>query len=149
MCDYFGVDYWDEDNPNILHWRITILGPTGTFYEVGYFLIEADFDENYPKKKPKVRFRTKIYHTNISQYSGNICISTLNDWDKKDEKSTMKDVLEDIIFLMCNQNADLGYPNEITKEYKESITKFEKTAQEWCTKYANVNDYDNPDNFYQ
>ena len=148
MLDDFGVDYWDEDNPDILHWKITILGPTGTFYEGGYFLIKADFEEGYPEKKPTVRFRTKIYHTNVSQYNGHICISSLNNWDKVKEKPTMKNILEDIFFLMSFQNAQLGYPNEITKEYKDNLKKFEWTAQEWCRKYANVNDYDDPKNFY-
>jgi ubiquitin-protein ligase len=148
MCDDFGVDYWDEDNPNILSWRITILGPPCTFYEGGYFLIKADFTEDYPAKKPTVRFRTKIYHTNVSQYNGNICITTLNNWEKNANKPSMKDVLEDIIFLMCNQNAKRGYPNDITKEFINDPKKFEKNAKEWCKKYANMNDYDNSNNFY-
>ena len=136
MCDDFGVDYWDEDNPNILSWRITMMGPIGTFYEGGYFLIRADFDEDYPTSKPKVRFKTKIYHTNVGQYDGNICLTTLNNWKTSDIKPTMKEVLEDIIFLLCNQNAQQGYPNDITKTYKDDLKKFEDTAQEWCRKYA-------------
>ena len=51
----------------------------------------------------------------------------------------MKDVLEDIIFLMCNQNAKRGYPNDITKEFINDPKKFEKNAKEWCKKYANMN----------
>jgi ubiquitin-protein ligase len=148
MCDDFGVDYWDEDYPNILSWRITMLGPLETFYEGGYFLIKADFDENYPTSKPKVKFRTKIYHTNVSQINGRVCLTTLNNWEKTNDKPSMKDVFEDIIFLLCNQNAQSGFPNDITKEYKNDNKKFENTAQEWCKKYANVNDYDDPKNFY-
>lgn len=148
MCDDFGIDYWDEENPNILSWRITMLGPIGTFYEGGYFLIRADFDEDYPNKKPKVNFRTKIYHTNVNQNDGNICLTTLNNWEKSKIKPTMKDVFEDIIFILCCQNADRGYSNNITKEYKNDLKKFESTAQEWCRKYANVNNYDEPKYFY-
>jgi ubiquitin-protein ligase len=148
MCDDFGVDYWDEDNPNILSWRITMLGPVGTIYEGGYFLIKADFDEDYPNKKPIVRFRTKIYHTNVSQKNGNICLTTLNNWEESCNKPSMKEVFEDIIFILCNQNAQSGYRNEITKQYLKDLKKFESTAQEWCRKYANVNDYDLPTNFY-
>ena len=148
MCDDFGVDYWDEENPNILSWRITMMGPIGTFYEGGYFLIKADFDEDYPNSKPIVRFKTKIYHTNVSQSNGNICLTTLNNWKKTEIKPSMKDVLEDIIFIFCNQNAQQGYLNNITEQYKKDIKIFENTAQEWCKKYANVNDYDEPKNFY-
>ena len=148
MCDDFGVDYWDEENPNILSWRITMMGPIGTFYEGGYFLIKADFDEDYPNSRPIMRFKTKIYHTNVSQSNGNICLTTLNNWKKTEIKPSMKDVLEDIIFILCNQNAERGYSNNITEQYKKDIKIFENTAQEWCKKYANINDYDEPKNFY-
>jgi ubiquitin-protein ligase len=49
---------------------------------------------------------------------------------------------------MCNQNAKRGYPNDITKEFINDPKKFEKNAKEWCKKYANMNDYDNSNNFY-
>ena len=93
-CDLFGVDYWDEDNPNILSWRITMMGPIGTFYEGGYFLIKADFDENYPVSKPTVRFKTKIYHTNVNQTNGHICLTTLNNWNNTEIRPKMKEVFE-------------------------------------------------------
>ena len=147
-CDLFGVDYWDEDNPNILSWRITMMGPIGTFYEGGYFLIKADFDENYPVSKPTVRFKTKIYHTNVNQTNGHICLTTLNNWNNTEIRPKMKEVFEDIIFILCNQNAQRGYSNNITEEYKKDLQKFENSAQEWCKKYANVNDYDEPKYFY-
>ena len=146
--DTFGVDYWDIDNPDILHWSITMLGPNDTFYEGGYFLIKVDFTEKYPEEKPIVRFKTKIYHSNISQKTGNVCITTLNDWKSRNPKPTMKEVLEDIAFLMYHPTPELGYGN-FDSEYINDITKFEKNAKEWVEKYANVNDYDDPKNHYQ
>lgn len=146
--DVFGVDYWDEDNPNVFNWRITMYGPEGTLYEGGYFLIRVDFDEKYPQVKPNVRFRTKIYHTNVSQYDGHVCISTLNNWDSATEKPTMKNVLEDIAFLIWNQNAGEGY-GDFKNEYINNYSEFEKKAKQWVRDYANVEDYDNPDKNYK
>lgn len=145
--DIFGIDYWDEDNPNVLNWKITMYGPEGTLYEGGYFLLKVDFKENYPIEKPDVRFKTKIYHTNVNQTNGHICISTLNDWDKMKEKPTMKNILEDIAFLIWNQNADNGY-FDFKNEYIKNYSEFQKKAKQWVIEYANVEDYDNPEKNY-
>ena len=145
--DIFGIDYWDEDNPNVLNWKITMYGPEGTLYEGGYFLIKVDFNENYPTEKPEVRFKTKIYHTNVDQTNGHICISTLNNWDRIKEKPTMKNVLEDIAFLLWNQNADNGY-FDFRNEYINNYSEFQKKAKQWVVEYANVEDYDNPEKNY-
>ena len=44
------------------------------------FFLTVDISINYPKVKPEVRFTNKIYHLNVSESNGHICISTLNNW---------------------------------------------------------------------
>ena len=146
--DVFGIDYWDDDNPDVFNWKVTMYGPEGTLYEGGYFLIKVIFGENYPIEKPEVKFRTKIYHTNVRQSDGHVCISTLNNWDYTIEKPSMKNVLEDIAFLIWNQNANAGYSN-FNNEYIENYSEFEKKAKQWVREYANVEDYDNPEKNYK
>ena len=147
LDDYFGIDYWDEDNPNILSWRVTMYGPPDTIYEGGYFLIKIDFTEDYPIEKPEVRFKTKIYHTNVRQDDGHVCISTLNNWNKNEKKPTMKIVLEDIYSLLSYQNPYDGYPifkDECIKNYEV----FKRKARQWVLDYANVNNYDQKEKNY-
>lgn len=146
--DIFGIDYWDDENPNVLNWKVTMYGPEGTLYEGGYFLIKIDFDEKYPEVKPEVKFRTKIYHTNVNQTDGHVCISTLNNWGNKTEKPSMKNVLEDIAFLIWNQNANAGY-FDFQKEYINNYAEFEKKARQWVREYANVENYDDPNKNYK
>ena len=68
-------------NPsNIFHWNITLVGPQDTPYAGGMFFLTADFPETYPKTKPEIRFTNKIYHLNVRESDGHICISTLNQW---------------------------------------------------------------------
>ena len=57
----------------LTNWNVTINGPTGTPYEGGKFLVNIDFSDNYPFKAPKAIFKTKIYHPNIKQDTGEIC----------------------------------------------------------------------------
>jgi ubiquitin-protein ligase len=147
LDDYFGIDYWDEDNEDILSWRVVMYGPPETIYEGGYFLIKIDFNENYPTSKPNVNFKTKIYHTNVNQSNGHVCISTLNNWENTPKKPSMKIVLEDIYSLLSYQNPFDGYSifkDECIKNYEE----FKRKARQWVIQYANVNDYDRKEKNY-
>ena len=134
---YF-VDYWDEEKPDPKHWKATLLGPIGTMYEGGYFNLEITFSSDYPKSKPDVKFRTKIFHCNIDKKVGNICIKILNNWESTNPKPLMIEVFDSLIFLLV-------YPNPGSKlngDFGGEGPEFEKTAREWVIKYANENDFD-------
>ncbi len=57
----------------LTQWNATIIGPSDTPYEGGKFIVNIDFSDNYPFKAPKVLFKTKIFHPNIKQDTGEIC----------------------------------------------------------------------------
>jgi len=134
---YF-VDYWDEDNPDPNHWKTTLLGPYGTIYENGYFNIEVNFPSDYPNQRPTVTFRTKIFHCNINKDHGNICISILNNWTKKNPRPLMIEVFDDLLFLLVYPNPD----SKLNGDFGGKGPQFENTAREWVIKYANENDFD-------
>lgn len=47
--------------------------------------------EDYPKSPPKATFRTRIWHPNVEEKSGAVCVDTLKrDWRAE---LTLKDVL--------------------------------------------------------
>lgn len=148
LDDYFGIDYWDYDNPDILHWRVTMYGPTDSIYEGGYFLIKIDFNEKYPEEPPEARFKTKIYHTNVNQSNGHICISTLNNWKTKIKKPPMREVLEDIYTLLSYQNAYNGYYN-FKDECLNNYEEFKRKARQWVRDYADANNYDREEKNYK
>lgn len=60
--------------------------------------------EDYPKNPPKATFRTKIYHPNVDEKTGAVCLETLKrDWDPK---LTLKDILITISCLLIQPNPD-------------------------------------------
>jgi ubiquitin-protein ligase len=134
----FFVDYWNEDEPKIDHWKATLLGPIGTMYEGGYFNLEITFPSNYPINKPTVLFRTKIFHCNVNKDVGNICIKILNNWENTNPRPLLIEALDDILFLLVYPNPD----SKLNGDFGGKGPEFEKTAREWVQKYANQDDFD-------
>ena len=121
------------DKKNVFHWEISLCGPVDTPYAGGMFFLTADFTDDYPQKKPEVKFKNKIYHLNVSPSSGHICISTLNEWKPK---TPMVDVISAIFALFYDQNPKSPYSGEMAREYETNRAEFNKKAQEWTKKYA-------------
>ena len=140
----FGIDYWDPDadNPDITHWQITLIPPVGTDYEGGFYKIEAKFLEDYPISAPQMKFVTRIYHCNIAENTGHICLNSIkDDWKPS---LTMEDVLNHIMILLYKQNPSSPLNDNAAELYrKENKTEFLAKVKEYSKKYANINDYEN------
>ena len=139
----FGVDYWDpdSDSPDVKHWQITLIPPKGTDYEGGYFKIEVKFDETYPDKPPKMKFVTKIYHCNISEIDGHICLNSLKDSWKP--TMTIEDILKHIVILLYKQNPEDPLNSDAAKVYLKSEKEFKEIVAKKTEEFANINDFEN------
>ena len=123
-------------NPsNIFHWNITLLGPVDTPYKGGMFFLTADFPDDYPEKKPEIKFTNKIYHLNVRESDGHICISTLNQWVPR---TPMVNVISAIFALFYEQNPLSPYSVSMAAQYKLRRNEFNRIAAEWTQKYAHM-----------
>lgn len=61
---------------NLLRWKARIQGPEGSPYEGGCFEVDIDMSARYPLEPPKLKFRTPIFHPNVSSH-GDICLDVL------------------------------------------------------------------------
>ncbi len=142
----FFVNFWDDtlDNPNVMEWKITLIPAKGTLYEDGYFSLKAKFDENYPDTRPIINFRTRIYHLNIHESTGSICINILNYWKNQPLQSrNMQYVLDCINALLYLENINDPYKDGKEILYKNNIDEYKKKCREYVKKYANPDDFDN------
>lgn len=75
--------------------QLTILltGPEGTPYSVGLWRLQLKIPEDYPNSPPKAAFKTRIWHPNVEESTGSICVDTL----KRDWKPTL--TLRDILVV--------------------------------------------------
>jgi len=118
---------------NLFSWKGTIPGPQGSVYEGGIFSIEIILATDYPFSAPKVLFKTRIYHMNISE-QGNICIDILkSNWSPA---LSLFKVMLSLSSLFTDPNPRDPLVPSIATQYLRNRKLHDSTAREWTEKYA-------------
>ena len=106
---------------------ICITGPDGTPYSQGLWYLRLDIPLEYPQSPPTATFKTRIFHPNVAEETGAVCLETLKrDWDPK---LTLKDILVTISCLLIQPNPDSALNQQAGALIQDDFEAFARQAR--------------------
>ncbi|KAJ5467119.1 hypothetical protein N7475_004871 [Penicillium sp. IBT 31633x] len=128
------VLYTDFDNL-VQEFYVRFKGPEETPFTGGHWKIHVELPDQYPYKSPSIGFVNRIFHPNIDELSGSVCLDVINQtW------SPMYDMLN--IFEVFLPQL-LRYPNpsdplngEAAALMMREPKAYEAKVKEYVAKYA-------------
>ena len=96
--------------------------------------VEIVIPSEYPFGPPKMKFRTKVWHPNVSSQTGAICLDILKDnWSPA---LTLKTSLLSLRALLTAAEPDDPQDAQVARQYKSNHKEYLKTAKRWTETYA-------------
>ena len=114
---------------------IIFYGPDNSDYEGGIWKIRVRFPPQYPYKGPIINFMNKIFHPNVEQKVGTICLNLIGiDWHPSYDLLNILNIF--LPELLQNPNAKDPYNSDAAKLYNKCSIKYKQKVQEYIAQYA-------------
>lgn len=109
-------------------------GPDDTPYSGGQFTVAIEIPVGYPFEPPKMKFRNKVWHPNVSSVTGAICLDILKDqWSPA---LTLKTAIISLQALLCAPVPEDPQDGVVANQYLSNFEEFQEQAAEWTRLYA-------------
>lgn len=124
-----------KDESRMNEFSVIMSGPKNSPYEDGVWVIDVLLPDQYPYKSPSIGFVNKIYHPNIDEASGSVCLDVINQtWSPMYELKNIFDVFLPQLLAYPNPSDPLN--SKAAKLLLNDSTKFEEIVREHVKKHA-------------
>nr|CAD7403020.1 unnamed protein product [Timema cristinae]CAD7425341.1 unnamed protein product [Timema monikensis] len=111
-----------------------VRGPPDTVYEMGDFELDIVVPDSYPFIPPKVKFKTPVWHPNISSVTGSICLDVLQEeWAAS---MCLQTIMLSIQLLLANPEPNSAQDAVVARQFRMNPSCFDMTARYWTALYA-------------
>lgn len=122
-------------NDSMQEFYVEFEGPKDSPYEGGLWRLHVELPDQYPYKSPSIGFVNTIFHPNIDERSGSICLDVINQtWSPMFD---MINILDEFIpQLLSYPNASDPLNGSASSLYLDDNARYLDTVKSYVKKYA-------------
>ncbi|KAK2781916.1 Ubiquitin-conjugating enzyme E2 8 [Emmonsiellopsis sp. PD_33] len=110
-------------------------GPEETPFQGGLWKIHVELPDQYPYKSPSIGFVNRIYHPNIDELSGSVCLDVINQtWSPMYDMINIFEVFLPQLLRYPNPSDPLN--GDAAAVLMRDPKKYEARVREYVVKYA-------------
>ncbi|KAI0133475.1 ubiquitin-conjugating enzyme [Xylariales sp. AK1849] len=128
------------NNPRLLtsfrqEFYVRFKGPTETPFENGIWKVHVELPDQYPYKSPSIGFVNRIFHPNIDELSGSVCLDVINQtWSPMFDMINIFEVFLPQLLRYPNPSDPLN--GEAAALLMREPKSYDAKVKEYVTKYA-------------
>jgi len=121
-----------DQPPN--EFRVILEGPADSPYQGYAYAVGFGITDSFPFKSPSVGFRTRIYHPNVDEASGTICLDSLNKtWSPA---FSLENVMQQLSYLLQYPNPADPFNREAAALMLQSEARFKELAASHASRHG-------------
>ncbi|KAI9175033.1 hypothetical protein LWI28_026415 [Acer negundo] len=129
-------------NDGLNEFNVEFHGPKESLYEGGVWKIRVELPDAYPYKSPSIGFVNKIYHPNVDEMSGSVCLDVINQsWSPMFDLLNIFEVFLPQLLLYPNPSDPLN--GDAASLMMKDQKQYDQKVKEYCERYAKKEDITN------
>ncbi|XP_041024553.1 ubiquitin-conjugating enzyme E2 4-like isoform X1 [Juglans microcarpa x Juglans regia] len=129
-------------NDGMQEFYVDFNGPSESPYHGGVWRIRVELPDAYPYKSPSIGFVNKIFHPNVDEMSGSVCLDVINQsWSPMFGNKNLVNVFEVFLpQLLLYPNPSDPLNGEAAALMMHDRAAYEQRVKEYREKYAKPED---------
>ncbi|KAA0057883.1 ubiquitin-conjugating enzyme E2 5-like [Cucumis melo var. makuwa] len=122
-------------NDGLSEFNVEFHGPKESLYEAGVWKIRVELPDAYPYKSPSIGFVNKIFHPNVDELSGSVCLDVINQsWSPMFDLLNVFEVFLPQLLLYPNPSDPLN--GDAASLMMKDPKQYDEKVKEYCERYA-------------